>query len=62
MSSFGNMNISEKCGMERKYEEMHINSSDVKAERECMDIQKRRTHQNTGTDCSVLRLFYHNNK
>ncbi|XP_058626546.1 C-type lectin domain family 17, member A-like [Onychostoma macrolepis] len=47
MSSFGNMNISEKCGMEREYEEMNINNSDVKAEREYMDIQRRRTPQNT---------------
>ncbi|XP_042588437.1 C-type lectin domain family 4 member M-like [Cyprinus carpio] len=44
MSYYGNINISGKHGMEKEYEEIDINSRDVK---EYMDIQRHRTPQNT---------------
>ncbi|XP_026103827.1 C-type lectin domain family 17, member A-like [Carassius auratus] len=47
MSNSGNMNISDKHGMEREYEEMDIKSSNVNAEREYMNNKRYQTPRNT---------------
>lgn len=53
MSYYGNINISGKHGMEKEYEEIDINSRDVK---EYMDIQRHRTPQNTGTETHFIKM------
>ncbi len=54
MSYYGNINISEKHGMEKEYEEININNSDGNTGREYMDMQRYRTSQNTGTEAHFI--------